>query len=350
MFLVLLVAWGTTAQAASGYIYPGFAEIHEEVVLPASNWTWFPDGSLAGSLIDGTVRLLGVEELRRVWRKGVVTFYYNGSGNAELAYLTRNLGYGLYYDLDVDSGKLVGWAKVSNRLNKPLRFDRITFVAGEVPLRAGNVTAMEEKSARAYDTMELAAPAPAAIPEYAGSGGGVFRYVLKNPPVFEPGVTEIPFLREGSKPVYTWSYKGGFVRHGKMRFNRGYTFEAPAALAGGLVNIRDRGVLLGQTYVSEHSKGSKVQLWLGSDPEGTAERQVTVIKEERKERAYRVTTIVRNPRETPVRVEISESFNAKEIVLGLPRGAERTPNGYRLELTLAPGTDKTFTYTVTLRY
>ena len=347
--LLLLLAWGSLALANSGYLYPGFAEIHEEVSLPASNWTWFPDSALSGSLVDGTVRLLGVEELRRVWRKGVVTFYYNGSGAAELAYLTRGLGYDLYYNLDVDSGKLVGWAKVNNRLEKALRFDQITFVAGEVPLRAGNARIMK-KSARSYDAVEMAAAAPAPMPEYSGSGGGVFRYVLKDPPVFEPGVTEIPFLRASSSPVYTWSYNGGFARGRKIRFNRGYTFEAPAALAGGLVNIRDRGVLLGQAYMNEQSKGSKVQLWLGRDPEGTAERQVTVLKEERRERAYRVTTTVSNPRDTLVRVEIAEGFNAKEIVLSLPRGAERTPNGYRLEFTLAPGTDKTFTYTVTLRY
>ena len=333
--LLLLLAWSGLALANSGYLYPGFAEIHEEVSLPASNWTWFPDSALSGSLVDGTARLLGVEELRRVWRKGVVTFYYNGSGKARLAYLTRGLGYGLYYNLDVDSGKLVGWAKVNNRLEKPLRFDELTFVAGEVPLRAGNAPVME-KSARAYDVMEVAAPAAAPMPEYSGSGGGVFRYVLKDPPVFEPGVTEIPFLRASSSPVYTWSYNGGFARGSKIRFNRGYTFEAPAALAGGLVNIRDRGVLLGQTYMDEQAKGSKVQLWLGSDPEGKADRQISVLKDERKEKAYRVTTTVSNPRDTPVRVEISESFSAKEIVISLPRGAVRTTRGYRLEFTLAP--------------
>ncbi len=343
------MAWGSFAQASSGYLYPGFAEIHEEVSLPASNWTWFPDSALSGSLVDGTVRLLGVEELRRVWRKGVVTFYYNGSDAAELAYLTNSLGYNLYYDLDVDTGRLVGWAKVHNRLEKPLAFNEVTFVAGKVPLHSGIAPVMA-KRARAYDAGEMAAAAPAPMPEYSGSGGGVFRYVLKDPPVFEPGVTEIPFLRAGSSPVYTWKYSGGFARGSKIRFSRGYTFEAPAALAGGLVNVRDGGVLLGQAYMSDQSKGSKVQLWLGRDPEGVADRRIAVLKEERKEKAYRVTTTVSNPRATPVRVEIAESFNAEEIILNLPRGAERTPNGYRLEFTLAPGTDKTFTYTVTLRY
>jgi len=344
-----LLTLGAGAWAAKGYLYPGFAEIHDDVLLPPSNWTWFPDDTLSSSLVDGTVRLLGVEELRRVWRKGAITFYYNGSGSAQLAYLTRGLGYGLYYNLDVDSGKLVGWARVSNRLQKPLRFDELTFIAGEVPLRAGNAPVMA-KSARAYDVMEAAAPAAAPLPEYSGSGGGVFRYVLKDPPAFEPGTTEIPFLRASSSPVYTWSYAGGFVRGNKVLFNRGYTFEAPAALAGGLVNIRDRGVLLGQTYMNEQAKGSKVQLWLGSDPEGKAERQVTVLKDERKEKAYRVTTTVSNPRDTPVRVEINEGFSAREVSISLPPDARRTPGGYSIEFLLAPGAKRSFSYTVTLRY
>ena len=348
MGVLAAALYGAVAMAQVGYLYPGFAEVHEPLNLPPDNWTWFPDQALAGSLVDGTVRLLGVEELRRVWRGGAVTFFYQGGGAAELAYLTRNLGYGLYYDLDVDGGKLVGWAKVNNRLDKTLRFERITFVAGEVPLRAGSAPVMRKEAARAYDEMALAAPAPA--PVYGGSGGGVFRYVLAGPPPFEPGVTEIPFVRKKVEPVYTWSYQGGFVRGGRVSFNRGYTFTAPAALAGGLVNLRDGGVLLGQAGMTDSASGDKVQLWLGRDPEGWAERRVQVLKDTRKEKAYRVTTVLRNRRDKPVRIELAESFSADEVSLSLPAKARRTPRGYRLELTLAPGAEYNFIYTVTLRY
>ncbi len=335
--------------AQTAYLYPGFAELHQPVTLPQGQWTWFPDKTLAGLLVDGTVRLLGVREERRLWRGSAITFYYEGSGEAQLAYLTRGLSYSIYYDLDVDSGSLVGWARVNNRLEQPLSFDHLTFVAGEVPLEVGGHPIMS-KAARAYDKMALEAPVPAPEPVYAGSGGGVFRYELADPPVFEPGLTEIPFVRGRTEPVFTWKYSGGFVRSSWLEFQRGYTFMAPAALAGGLVNLRDGGVLLGQTYMSEHPKGEKVQLWLGRDPEGRAERRFEVLKDERKEKAYRVTTSIRNPRSEPVRVEISERFNAREVVLKLPDGAVRTPQGYSIEFTLAPGESREFMYTATLRY
>ena len=336
------------AQTAAGYVYPGFAEIHETVALPEGSWTWFPSEALASSLVNGTVRLLGVEEERRVWRRGVVTFYYTGGGQATLAYLTRNLTYGLYYDLDVDRGRLVGWAQLDNRLGRTLHLDRLTFVAGEVSLREGSVPVMA-KSARSYEEMAVAAPAPQA-PVFAGSGGGVFRYELAAPPPLEPGLNELPFARATVNPAYTWSYNGGFVRGDRVIFRRGYVFEAPMALAGGVVNVREGGVLLGQAEMGERAMGDRVRLWLGRDPEGKARRQVEVLKDEREEKVYRVTTSVTNPRAQPVRVEFAERFNAREIVLRLPAGAERTPQGYRLAFTLAPGEARSFVYTVTLRY
>jgi len=336
------------ASAQEAFVYPGFAEVHEPVGLPGGSWTWFPDADLAGSLVDGTVRLLGVDELRRVWRNGTVTFYYRGSGDAQLAYLTRNLTYGLHYDLDVDTGTLVGWARVRNGLGRALTLARLTFVAGEVPLRSGPAPAME-KSARAL-AMDVAASEAAPAPVYAGSGGGVYRYVLENPPVLEPGVNELPFLRARVQPVYTWRYQGGFARGERLAFLRGYTFEAPARLAGGVVNLRDAGVFLGQAGLQNSAVGARVQLWLGADPEGRAERRVEVLKDERKEKAYRVGTTVRNPRDVPVRVEIEEYFNAREVSLVLPKGVERTPQGYRYAFVLQPGEDRSYSYTVNLRY
>ncbi|HGY09125.1 MAG TPA: hypothetical protein ENK37_03585, partial [Oceanithermus profundus] len=96
--VLLLAAMLGLALGQQAFVYAGFAEVHEPVELPGGSWTWFPDEALAGSLVDGTVRLLGVEETRRLWRGGAVTFFYKGAGSARLAYLTRNLGYSLYYD------------------------------------------------------------------------------------------------------------------------------------------------------------------------------------------------------------------------------------------------------------
>ncbi|WP_457628995.1 hypothetical protein [Oceanithermus sp.] len=344
--VLVLVVGLTSSQEA--FIYPGFAEVHEPVRLSGGSWTWFPEADLAGSLVDGTVRLLGVDELRRVWRNGAVTFYYRGSGDAQLAYLTRNLTYGLHYELDVDTGALVGWAKVRNGLGRPLTITRLTFVAGEVPLRSGSAPTME-KSARAL-ALDVAASDAAPAPVYVGSGGGVYRYVLENPPVLEPGVNELPFLRASVQPVYTWRYQGGFARGDRLAFLRGYTFEAPARLAGGVVNLRDAGVFLGQAGLQNSAMGARVQLWLGADPEGRAERRIEVLKDEREEKAYRVSTAVRNPRDVPVRVEVEEYFNAREVELKLPASAERTPQGYRWMVVLQPGEARTFAYTVTLRY
>lgn len=343
----LLVAGIVAAQTA--FIYPSFAEVHEPVSLPGGSWTWFIDRSLGGTLVDGTVRLLGVEEKRRTWREGSVTFYYAGGPAAQLAYLTRGLGYGLYYDLDTDSGRLVGWAKISNRLNQTLRFEKVTFIAGQVPLRSGAAPQMAmKKISRSMDVEAVGAPAPA--PNYAGSGGGVYRYELQSPPPLEPGVTEIPFIRSSVEPVYTWSYRGGFYRGDKIEFNRGYTFAATAQLASGLVNLRSRGVLLGQALMPDTAKNGRVELWLGRDPEGKASRRIEVLRDERKEKSYRVTTTVRNPRGSQVKVDISESFSAAKLSLELPRGAQRTPSGYRYVFTLAAGAEKSFVYTVTLRY
>ncbi|WP_287372556.1 hypothetical protein [Oceanithermus sp.] len=345
---VLLTVLGLGfAAAQQAFVYNGFAEIHEPVRLPAASWTWFPDAELSGSLVDGTVRLLGVEETRRVWRGGAVTFFYEGAGAAQLAYLTRNLGYSLYYELDADRGRFVGWSKVENRLGRPLAFERLTFVAGEVPLRSSGAPTMA-KSARGLVMEDVAEGAP--MPSYAGSGGGVYRYVLDSPPTLEAGVNELPFLKADIDAVYTWRYQGSFAPTKRIAFTRGYTFTAPAALAGGLVNVRADGILLGQAFMQDAAKGSRVQVWLGADPEGRAARRVEVLKDERKEKAYRVRTTLRNPRGQPVRVELGEGFSARELVLKLPPGGERTPQGYRYVVTLKPGEVREFAYTVTLRY
>ncbi|WP_457632295.1 hypothetical protein [Oceanithermus desulfurans] len=346
---VLLAVLGLGfAAAQQAFVYTDFAEVHEPVELPGGSWTWFPDEALAGSLVDGTVRLLGVEETRRLWRGGAVTFFYRGAGSAQLAYLTRNLGYSLYYDLDVDRGRLVGWSKIDNRMERALKLERLTFVAGEVPLRAGQAPVMEGKLMARGLAADVAAEAPA--PVYAGSGGGVFRYVLDRPPTLEPGVNELPFLKTDVKPVYTWRFQGSFAQVSKLSFVRGYTLTAPAELAGGLVNVRVDGVLVGQAFLRDAARGSRVQVWLGADPEGKATRNIEVLKDERKEKAYRVRTVLKNPRNEPVRIELVEFFSARQIALKLPSGAERTPQGYRLELVLKPGETRTFDYTVTLRY
>lgn len=351
IWIVTALALGLgLALSQQAFVYTGFAEVHETVKLPGGSWTWFPDEALAGSLVDGTVRLLGVEETRRVWRGGAVTFYYRGSGTARLAYITRNLAYRLYYDLDVDAGRFTGWSQVDNALGRALRLERLTFIAGEVPLRSGAAPVMERKAARSIAMEDAMASVAAPAPVYAGSGGGVYRYVLADPPQLEVGRNELPFLRAAVQPVYTWRYRGGFARGERLAFERGYTFKAPAALAAGLVNVRADGILLGQAAMQDAAKGARVQLWLGADPEGKAQRRIEVLKDERKEKAYRVSTVLKNPRSVPVRVEIDERFNAREVALRLPPGAQRTPQGYRLELMLKPGETRTLGYTVTLRY
>ncbi|RIH88821.1 DUF4139 domain-containing protein [Calidithermus roseus] len=399
LLAALTLALGiSVAQEAT--IYRTFAEVRQPVTLPAGSWTWEPSQVVLRSLIAGTLELGGVEELSRLvqvlpqtsplsayrgakvqfywegqWREATVvdpdrpifeyegrylttlpgliaypdpaglrptpaarvTFSYRGSGPASLSYLSRGLTWKLYYTLE--GANLTGWAALENNLGQVLEFKRVELVAGSVPVLEGG---FDQPVPPAQALESRAAALEKAGAEFVGEAGGTYRYRLPGALTLQPGQTELPFLQAGVQPTYTWRWQSGFTSAPEIRFERGYRFAAPENLAGGLVSVRDQDVFVGQAFLPETAKGGLVALWLGPDPEGRAERRIEVLAQNR----FRVSTTVKNSKQYGLEVELSESF-PQPFTLEIS-GAERTPEGYRVRFTLAPGASRVLTYTVTL--
>jgi hypothetical protein len=176
-----------------------------------------------------------------------------------------------------------------------------------------------------------------------GEAAGTYRYRLPGEVALEPGLTELPFIRARVQPVYLWRLQTGFSTERELAFMRGFRFVAPENLAAGVVSIREQGVFVGQAGTSDTAKGNNVTLMLGPDPEGRATRQV----EQQARNRFRVTTSVRNPKPYPVEVEIQEAMPQPFTLEG--EGLERTPEGYRIRFTLAPGQSRSYVYTLTLQ-
>jgi hypothetical protein len=390
-------------EAQEAVIYRGFAELRQPQTLPQNEWVWEPGEALFQSLVPGSLRLIGVtEQSRRVqvaaqqnplvayvgkevqfywegqWRRATlvsaernlylyegrylvglpgtvaypdpsgfssvpgpkVVFRYQGGGAGTLAYLTRGLSWSLRYTLE--DGELTGWATLSNRLGLPLRLGRTELVAGSVPLLEGDFNV---PATRPEARMLQAAPAmaDAAEAEFVGEAAGTYRYLLPGEVTLEPGLTELPFIRTRVQPAYLWRLQTGFSTERELAFVRGFRFAAPENLAAGVVSIREQGVFVGQADTGDTAKGNNVTLMLGPDPEGRATRQV----EQQARNRFRVTTRVRNPKSYPVEVEIQEVMPQPFTLEG--EGLERTPEGYRIRFTLAPGQSRSYTYTLTLQ-
>ncbi|MCS7058690.1 MAG: hypothetical protein NZ849_10310 [Meiothermus sp.] len=392
VWFCLLVAAVGFAEGQEASVYKGFAELRQPQNLPPREWVWEPGAALFESLVPGTLRLLGVEELSRwvrepaksspleayvgkevqfywegQWRRATlvsaqqnlylyegrylvglpgvvaypdpggfslppgprVVFRYRGGGDAVLAYLTRGLSWSPRYSLE--DGVLVGWAALTNTLGYPLRLGRTELVAGQVPLVQGEL---------AGAAVLRAAPVMA---EDLGEVAGTYRYRLPGEVEVGPGVTELPFLQAQVQPVYVWRLQTGFSTGRELFFNRGFRFVAPQGLAAGVVSLWERGVFVGQAALGDTPRGASVVLVLGPDPEGRASRQVQEVARNR----FRVTTAVRNPKAYPLEVEIQEVF-PQPFELEAD-GLERLPEGYRLRFALAPGQSHSYAYTLVLQ-
>ena len=389
------------AFAQEAIVYRGFAELRTLQNLPQNQWVWEPGETLFQSLVPGTLRLIGVTEQSRLvsseaeknplsayvgkkvqffwegqWREATVvsaernlflyegrylvglpgvvafpdpggfsvlagpklTFRYQGSGNATLAYLTRGITWSLRYTLE--DGELTGWASLENNLGRTVKLGVTQLVAGAVPLLEANYSptpkAAQMEAPAAMRSLDTGA-------EFVGEAGGVYRYKLPGEVTLEPGITELPFAKSKIAAVYTWTYQSGFNTNNELRFTRGYRFDAPENLAAGVINIRDQGVFVGQTSVSDTSKGNLVQVLLGPDPEGRAERKVEQLARNR----FRVTTALKNPKTYAIEVEIYETF-PQPFTLEI-EGAEKLPEGYRIKFNLKPGESRAVVYIVTLQ-
>jgi len=370
--LVLLFAF-SLALAQQVVLYPSFAWIRQSVNLPASQWVWSIPYALYAHLVPGSVQLFGPrlrsetleppKELyagERVafwwqgqWREATVLdparplfevrgrfltqlpgpiaylnpdaleprvrFRYQGAGPAQLSYLVRGLSWSLDYTLG--EGTLKGWALIQNNL-MPLRPQSLEAITGSTPLAGPMIFASRS-------VLPLSGPP------------GLFRYRL--PAQALPlGQTLLPFLEASVHPEYTWSYQGPFVTAERIALERGERFQAPQDLPAGTVSIYSSGVFVGQAEIGTVSQGTWVQLNLGPDPKGVAERSLTRLGP----RTYQVVTRILNPLHQSVRLTFAEEF-PQPFQLEI-QGVERLPDGYRWVETLAPGQQAVLTYAVTL--
>ncbi len=324
---VFLLFLGLLALAQEVVVYPGFAEVKEPVLLPPGAWVYLAGERLA-RMAPGSLRLLGVEELERVYQGTAVLFRYRGEGKATLRYLYTGLSGEVFYTLE--EGRLTAWARL--RLEgEALEAKKLTLLAGEAPL-------LEAKAAPGVALRALA-EAPGESPF------GLFRYELL-PRRVEPGTTEIPFLRADVAPARLLRYQGPFRTDRLLPLERGYRFAAPFPLAPGALEVVEGGLFLGQAPLPGTPRGEPAEVWLGRDLEARLERQVSLLGQGEKEATYRVETRLENPYPYPITLLLAEVF-PQPFRLDFP-GATLLPQGYRLELSLKAKEARTLAYRLTL--
>jgi len=315
------------ALAQEVVVYPGFAEIQEPVVLPPAAWV-FLGGERLSRIPQGSLRLLGVEEVERVYQGGVVLFRYRGE--ATLRYLYTGLSGEVFYTLE--EGRLTAWARF--RLEgEALEAKRLTLLAGEAPLLSPAGKALPQAAFRALEE---------ALPE---APFGLFRYQLEGRKLL-PGLTEIPFLKAAVSPERLLRYQAPFSTERLLPLERGYRFQAPFPLAPGVLEAREGGFFLGQALMPPTPKGEEALVFLGRDLEARLSRKVERVAETQEGITYRVETRLENPYPYPVVLLLSESF-PRPFRLDFP-GATLLPEGYRLQAPLKPQEARTFVYRLTL--
>lgn len=380
-------------------LYPNFAEVRQELELPAGEWIWQPEPGILGSIFPGSLYLSGVTETSRLIQSGTldlrvyqgqevlieledefvsarlvnaeqrifrlasgeylmnydatilfpspvglrpdqVIFRYQGQGTGELSYLSGAFQFEIFYTLDAQSGQLVAWSAIQNQTGQEFTFSEAEYISGEVPVSNGVPVRPQA----------MYAEASISEPKFAGSSGGVYRYTHPGELVLPPGKSEFPFLRSQVKPIYTWKYQGGFDPSERELFlDRSYRFDAPGPLAGGVVSVRDQGRFVGQARADTTAPGEEVEVSLGSDPLGRAKRQVEVLVNTPTEQRYRVTTSFENSRSEPVSLVLEEEFYADSVEIDFPEAAQ-TGRSYRLDTELPASSKREFTYTATLRF
>jgi len=316
------------ALAQEVVVYPGFAEIQEPVVLPPAAWV-FLGGERLSRIPQGSLRLLGVEEVERVYQGGAVLFRYRGEGEATLRYLYTGLSGEVFYTLE--EGRLTAWARF--RLEgEALEAKRLTLLAGEAPL-LGTPEKAAPMAFRALTEAQEEAPF------------GLFRYELPGRRL-SPGVTEVPFLKAEVSPERILRHQAPFRTDRLLPLERGYRFQAPFPLAPGVLEAREGGLFLGQGRMPPTPKGEEAQVFLGRDLEARLSRKVERVAETQEGITYRVETRLENPYPYPVVLLLSESF-PRPFRLDFP-GATLLPEGYRLQVPLKPKEARTFLYRLTL--
>lgn len=324
---VFLLFLGLLALAQEVVVYPGFAEVKAPVVLPPAAWVYLAGEKLSRTA-PGSLRLLGVEEVERVYQGSAVLFRYRGEGPATLRYLYTGLTGEVFYTLE--EGRLTAWARLKLE-GEALEAKKLTLLAGEAPL-------LEAKAAPGMALRALA-EAPGETPF------GLFRYELP-PRRIEAGLTEIPFLKADVALARLLRYQGPFRTDRLLPLERGYRFTAPFPLAPGSLEVVEGGLFLGQAPLPGTPKGEWAEAWLGRDLEARLERRVSLLDQGEKEATYRVETRLENPYPYPITLLLSEVF-PQPFRLDFP-GATLLPQGYRLELSLKAKEARTLTYRLTL--
>ena len=318
---------GLSALAQEVVVYPGFAEVKEPLELPPSSWVYLA-GEKLSRIVPGSLRLLGVEEVERVYQGSTVLFRYRGEGKATLRYLYTGLSGEVFYTLE--EGRLTAWARL--RLEgEPLQAQKLLLLAGEAPVLEARAT-----PGVAFKALAEAAP---------GSPFGLFRYELP-PRKLLPGVTEVPFLRAEVGPERLLRYQAPFRTEALLPLERGYRFLAPFPLAPGSLEAVEGGLFLGQALLPATPQGEAAEVWLGLDLEARLSRRVRLLAQTETEATYQVETRLKNPYAYPVTLRLAETF-PKPFRLDFP-GATLLPEGYRLELALKPGEERTLAYRLTL--
>ncbi|GAA6761463.1 MAG: hypothetical protein WHT26_03180 [Thermus sp.] len=318
-----LLLLGLAALAQEVTVYPGFAEVKEPLTLPPSAWVYL-GGERLEKTVPGSLRLLGVEEVERLYRPGAVFFRYRGEGEATLRYLYLGLRGEVFYTLE--EGLLTAWARLTLE-GEPLEARRLTLLAGEAPLL--------EKT-MAYRAL---AEGPGESPF------GLFRYQLP-PRRILTGTTEFPFLQADLKPTRLLRYQGPFGTARVLPLERGYRFKAPFPLAPGRLEAVEEGLFLGQALLPATPEGEVAEVFLGRDLGARLLRQVEEVAQGEKERSYRVETLLENPYPYPVTLLLFEVF-PQPFRLDFP-GATLLPEGYRLEVAVGPKEARRLVYRLTL--
>lgn len=277
-----------------------------------------------------------------------VTFNVAQAGSGTLSYLSRAVTWSPRYSLKLSASgaaSLSALADIKNSSDQSYNVNATELFAGEVQVLGGRPMpyALEDRAA----PMAMAAGAAPKIGAL-GEMRGLYRYALSAPFTLPASSTvSLPFLQ----PKVSFERYGvlnlGFSDQGSTgKLDRGYRVTSDVLLPAGVVTVRDEGRVVGQVNIADTAKGDPLELDLGSDPDLSYTRTVQVLKQDKTGASYKVTLLLENAKDRPVRAEVTEQLGGNVAV----DGAARVPQGLLVKVDLPAKSKVTRSYTVTVKY
>ncbi|GGJ31980.1 DUF4139 domain-containing protein [Deinococcus roseus] len=400
-----LIALGllASAQAADLRIYPGFAEIRENVQV-SENYTLNLPIEHFAQILPGSLTLEGLDVLNQTSRQVIsslegqkvlvqkgnetieaeviraedfllkdlktgryfygdprsieylsvpqlpsyqVDFLVSRPGKGTLSYLTQGITWNPRYNLNItDAGHtFAAWADITNNTGRKLTVDNTELFGGDVNLNQSYNPPMP----MVREGAAMMDKSTANEIQAQGEAGGLYRYDLSQPfTLAANGTYTLPFVKPQTKVTpYLAANTYFYPQTTEGNLSRMYKFTSSEFLPRGTITVREDGRILGQAQVPDLTADRETLLNLGRDADVSFKRDVKTVSQNDSKAVYNVTLTLKNNKKRAVQAQFKDMLSGKFEIKG---NVKATTEGVLVEPKLNAGEKRTYTYTITQIY